>query len=354
MHTIFIILVALLVFGVLVLIHELGHFVTAKLVGVRVHEFSIGMGPCVKQFTKKDTQYSLRLFPIGGYVRMEGEDEESNDENAFCNKKVWQRILVVINGAVMNIILGYVLLVLVTAWSPMTSTTVIAEFNQGATSNQFLQEKDKIVSVNGHKIHLINEVWFEFMRDSDGFVDMDVIRDGEKISLTKIPFAVTNIDGVQMLNLDFKVYGVPKTFTGVMRESFYLTTSVVHQVWTSFGDLITGRFGFNQLSGPLGVTDAIGDAVDVAIEDSKEGFSLQSLISPITMMAYISINLGVFNLLPLPALDGGRLFFLLIEAIRRKPIPAKYEGYVHAAGFMLLMGLMIAVTFQDIFKLFIA
>ena len=353
MHTILTVLSALLVFGILVLVHETGHFVTAKLVGIKIHEFSIGMGPSIKQFIKGDTKYSLRLLPIGGYVQMEGEDEESCDENAFCNKKVWQKILVVVNGAVMNILLGYILIVMVTSWSGMASTTVIAEFQPEATSNQMLCEEDRIVSVNGRKIHLINEVLFEFIRDSDGLIDMEVIREGEKVLLTNIPFKTTTVEGVQMLTLDFLVYGAPRTFLNTMYESFYLTTSVVRQVWVSFIDLVTGRFGFNQLSGPIGVSGAIGDAVDVAIQDvNKSGFSLSSLSSPITMMAYISINLGVFNLLPLPALDGGRLFFLLIEAVIRRPVPAKYEGFIHGAGFLALIALMIAVTFQDILKLF--
>ncbi len=350
MNILITVLLAVIVFGALIFIHELGHFIAAKSVGVRVNEFALGMGPVIFKVKKGETQYALRLLPIGGFVSMEGEDptaEEvdainaSGDSRAFFKKKVWQRILIVTAGAAMNIILGFIIMTGIVASDEALTSRVVASFNEGAVSSSVLHENDEILAINSTKINIGNDIIFVMLRDDDGFVDMTVMRNGEKTELQGVPFEVQTLeDGTKAMNIDFKVYGKEKSFFGVIRESFYMTTSVVRAVWTSFIDLVTGKYGMSQLSGPLGTATAIGQA---------SAMGVRSLLMIVVM---ITVNLGVFNLLPLPALDGGRLLFLLIEAVRRKPIKPQYEGFVHTVGFLLLMTLMVFVTFNDILKLF--
>lgn len=350
MQTVITILLAVLVFGALIFIHELGHFIAAKATGVRVTEFALGMGPVLFRFGKGETQYALRLFPIGGFVSMAGEDPSAEEEEelrgrddpgAFFNKKIWQRIIIVVAGAVMNILLGFCIMVGITASQNALSSSVVAQFDSGATSSQKLQLQDEILAINGSKVHIGNDIVFLMMRDDDGLMDLTVRRNGETVELTDVPFQVEEAEeGIKVMKLDFKVYGMPKTFWGVLKESYYMTTSVVRTVWTSLIDLVTGKYGINQLSGPVGTATAIGQASSMGAR------------TLLMMVVLITVNLGVFNLLPLPALDGGRLLFLLIEAVRRKPIKPQYEGYVHMVGFLLLMALMIFVTFNDILKLF--
>lgn len=334
------ILLAVLIFGVIIIIHELGHFLTAKAAGVAVPEFSIGMGPKLFQIKHKETNYTLRLLPIGGYVAMEGEDEESDDERAFCNKKPLQKILVIAAGATMNLLLGFLIMVGITASEPAVSSTQIGYFAPDALSAQKLELDDEIISINGHKIHTANDLIYAFVDVGDQPVQMTVQRDGQKIELQDVPFAHEQVEGQTIVQLDFKVKGLEKTPLRVLKQSWYMTAGVVKQVWGSFGKLISGQYQLNQLSGPVGVTQMIGEVA-----------SARDYSSFFFMTAFITINIGVFNLLPLPALDGGRLLFLFIELLRGKPVPAKYEGFVHAAGLVLLMGLMLMVTFNDIVRL---
>ena len=335
------IIATVLVFGIIIFIHELGHFLCALATGVKVNEFSLGMGPKVLQKTYKGIAYSLRAFPIGGYVSMEGEDENSDDQNAFCNKKVWKRIVVVCAGAFMNLVLGFIIIMAVTSTSELLSTTQISYFADNATSSSLLKLEDEVIRVNGRKVATVNNIGFELMKDQDGFVDFEVKRDGKIMELKDVPFKMVEVqDGVEMIEMDFSVYGKKPTFFGVIKESYYWTIGVIEQTYVSFIDLLTGRYGLKQLSGPVGVAEVIGEATS---------YGLASILS---MMALLSINIGVFNLLPIPALDGGRLVFLLIEGIFRKPVPPKYEGLIHSVGFILLMGLIVLVTFKDIINLF--
>lgn len=345
-----IIIIALLMFGLIILVHELGHFVTAKLVGIRVEEFAIGMGPTLLKFPKEkrnpdDTTYAIHLVPIGGFVMMEGEDEKSDSSTAFCNKKIWERILVIVAGASMNLLMGFIIMFSIVMMQPVVSSTQISYFAPTASSSQKLQLGDEIVKINNSKIHIANDLMFAFISAGKDPIDITVKRNGENVEIADVPFKLDTLeDGTQMPQLDFKIQGVKKNPANVMKESWFMTTGVVKEVWTSFGKLITGQFKLNQLSGPVGVTEAIGQVANQAAQ-AKDSSNL------LMMLAFITINIGVFNLLPLPALDGGRLVFIIIEAIRGKPIPAKYEGYVHAAGLFLLMGLMVVVTFNDVFKL---
>ncbi len=338
--------VALLFFGVIIMIHEFGHFLCAKLCKVKVNEFALGMGPVLFKKKKGDTQYALRLFPIGGFVAMEGEDAQSEDENAFNKKPVWQKILIVVAGATMNLILGFILMILLLSTSTdLIGTNTIKEFYPDAVSAQYgLQAGDRFVEIDGHRVWSEKDLGFLMSRSRDGIFDFVVERNGEKVALSDVHFATEEYQGVTLIQYDFVIIGEPPTFLGVLKNAVTQSASIVRMVWLSLFDLVTGRYGMSALSGPVGTMDIIAD---VTAEAASSG-SLENLL---TIMAFITINVGVANLLPLPALDGGRLLFLLVEAIRKKPVNPKYEGYVHAAGLALLMILMVVVTFNDILRI---
>lgn len=336
-------MVAILFFGFLIASHELGHFLFAKLFKVTVNEFSLGMGPAFFKRQKNGTTYALRAFPIGGYVSMEGEDEESEDENAFNRKKVWQKVIIVAAGAITNLLVGLILVAIVLSMTNLIGTNKIISFYDGATSAQTgLQKDDEILSIDGHRVFSDMDISFLMTRSDDGVFDMTVRRDGKKTELHDVTFKSQKEDKYTVIEYDFVILGEKPTVLNVFTNSFKRSVSIVRIVWLSLFDLVTGKYGLTDLSGPVGTVNVIADATQSAV-GSKEG-----LKSALEMMALISINIGVFNLFPLPALDGGRLFFLCIEGIRRKPINPKYEGLVHAAGLVLLLGLMLVVTFNDI------
>ncbi len=315
----------------------------AKSFGIKVNEFSMGMGPVLLKRTFGETSYQLRLLPIGGFVSMEGENEQSDEGRAFCNKAPWQRIIVLAAGTIMNLILGLALLGILVGGHDLLGTRTIANFAEGAASSQWLQSEDSIVEVNGYSVNGYNDVIFQMMRDQDGNIDFVVLRDGTETEVNGVQFQTQEVvPDVYATVLDFTFYGVPKTIPTSIEYTFNWMVSVVKQVWYSLIDIVTGQYGLNQLSGPVGTSTAIGEA-------ASQGYE-----SLILMMAFITINVGVFNLLPLPALDGGRLLFVLVEIIIRRPVPAKYESMIHATGFVLLMGLVVLITFNDIVRLFTA
>ena len=338
-------LLTLLLLGVLVFLHEGGHFLLARLNGITVNEFAIGMGPKIfsKVSKKSGIRYSIRAFPIGGFVSMAGEDEASDDVNAFCNKNVWRRISTVLAGPVTNILVGFIgMLVLVALTGP--ATNIVAKFFDDATSDDYgLQVNDKIVAVNDVKTHTGNEVVYEITYQGDEPLDLTVIRDGVRIVLEDVVFPTVEESGVTLGNYDMQFYGIDEeniTFGVVISHTFWRTYSTAKMVWDSLADLITGRFGLDAISGPIGMTELVGSAIATGWE------------SLLYLWVIISVNLGVMNLLPLPALDGGRLIFLLWEAVTRKPVNKNVEAYINAAGLLILMAFMLIITFKDIFKLF--
>ena len=324
----------------MIFFHELGHFATAKWAGVRVNEFSIGMGPKLISKTVGETAYSLRLFPIGGFVAMEGEDEESDDERRFMACTVWKRIIITSAGAVMNLILGLAVIFVLTCGQSLLGTTTVASFAENSSSANYLQIDDKILSVNGEKSGCDYDIVYSLIRDTDGIVSMDVLRNGEEVHIEEVVFNTQDIGGTQAIILDFSIYGEEPTFFGRIGYSFRWTWSLVKLVWHSLGDIISGEFGISQLSGPIGVTETISDAVQTT-----------NYKSILLILAVVTVNLGVFNLLPLPALDGGRIFFMVIELFRGKPVNQKVEGIIHAVGMGLLMLLMVVVAYNDIVRL---
>ena len=332
--------VAVLVFIILIIIHEFGHFIAAKLMGVRVNEFAVGFGPKLFAKTYGDTTYKVNLIPLGGYCAMEGEEDESTDEKAFCQKKPWRRFIIVISGALFNIILGVILVAVSLIPGKYFVTTKIAKFTENAVSVQSgLMAGDEIIEVDSRRIFTTYDLSYAFTGISDGTVDMCVLRDGKRVELQNVKFATQSVDGIDCISVDFWVEPEEKNFFSFIKQTLKMMLSYARVVWFSLIDLIGGKFGINAISGPVGVTAAIGTAAK------------QSLANIWPIMALITINLGIFNLLPLPALDGGRLLFILFEMIFRKPVPQKFENLVHTLGFVLLFGFMILITFKDILKL---
>lgn len=342
------IIIAILIFSIIIAIHEFGHFAVAKLCGVKVNEFSIGMGPCLLKKKKGDTQYSLRALPIGGYCAMEGEDSKSEDGNAFCNKSVPRRVAIVVAGATMNLILGFLLLVITTVINAPITTTQVSWFEENASSHSTgLEIGDKIIKCNGMRIFTDMDLSYQFQTDEDGKFDLVVIRDGEEKTLEGVSFAKQD----NVLHIDFKVAPQKAGPLSVLSYAGRSTLSYGRLIYISLGDLISGTYHLNDLSGPVGIVDAIGDVIEN--ETKQSSIDWQALWNRIlSMAAFITINVGLFNLLPLPALDGGRLIFLLIEAVTRHPVKPEHEGMVHFIGIILLLLLMVIVTFNDIRKLF--
>lgn len=333
-------LLTLVVFGLLIFVHELGHFLVAKAMGVKVNEFSMGMGPALFKFTKKDTKYSIRLFPIGGFVNMEGEQEYSEHEGSFHKKPVWRRILIIISGSLMNILLGFLILTIYFSSFKVLPTTAIAAFDNDSVSSEHLQVGDKIVSIDGTKIIYFRDIGYCIYRAKDEYYDFEVIRNGKKVLLegVKLPSKV-NADGTKSVAIDFMLSSTSKNPLSVVKYAALNTISIVRMVWLTLIDLLTGNVGLKAMAGPVGVAGEIGKAANMGIQQ------LMLLVS------FMAVNLGVFNLLPVPALDGGHLVFLVIEGVTRKPIKPEYAGIVQLIGFALLILLIITVTFNDIARL---
>ena len=335
-------LVAVLLFLILIIIHEFGHFIAAKLLGVRVNEFAVGFGP--KLFSKKfgETKYAVNLIPLGGYCAMEGEDEVSSDDRAFCNKPAWRRFLIVIMGATFNLILGLVIVAIILAPSKMFASTTVAAFKENAVSCESgLRVDDEIVEVDGRKIFTTYDLSYAFTNVKNGEIDILVKRNGEKVLLKDVSFKTEKYEDISYLTVDFSVYGEEKTFVSYIKYTFKTSVSYCAVIWRSLIDLISGKYGISAVSGPVGTAAVIGNAAK------------QSLENILPIMALITINLGIFNLLPIPALDGGRLVFIIYEMIFRRKVPAKAEGLVHGIGFAILLVFMLFITFKDIWSLIV-
>ncbi len=367
------VLATVLIFGVIVLIHEWGHYIVAKLMGIQVNEFAIGMGPKLLSWGKKETKYSLRAFPIGGFCAMEGEDAAGGGEvalqeastaaadnpRAFFNKKVWQRMLVVVAGATMNLVLGFALL---TAYFGICTlpledgkiyypSTTISQLPETSVSYaDGLRAGDTVLKIDGKTVFTVMDMQALLQDSEDGTFDIVVQRDGERVLLPAVDFKREALpEGGYRLQYDFYVQGIPQTLWSTLTQSVKTECSIAVMVWRSLGNMLTGRYGLNELSGPVGTMDVIGDVVADAVTQTHWQDGLGNVLM---LVVLLTVNVGIFNLLPLPALDGGRLLFLLWEGITRKPVPPKYEGWIHAAGMILLLLLVVIVTFSDISKLF--
>ncbi len=348
------ILIVIVVFFTIILIHEMGHFLTAKAFRMKIYEFSIGMGPKLFSKTTKITTWAFRLLPIGGAVQL-GEDLESDDPKDFRNKPVWQRMIVIVAGATMNLILGFAVCIVSVCSSDAIATTRVSRFYDSSVSSQVMQKDDEIIEMAGMPVWTTMDISYclqnkaaQFSKEnSTATFDVKVLRNGRVESLS-VPFraeAAGNRSGYSV-TVDFMVYPQAKDFFTVIGAAGRTFLTEARLIWISLIDLITGTYGINDLSGPVGVVTTMAAALE-------ESFELMSFSSFLMIVALITINLGIFNLLPIPALDGARFVFLLIEAIRGKPIPAEKEGLVHFIGFAALMILMLIVTFNDVIKLII-
>ena len=350
----FYLVITIFLMGLLVFVHELGHYITARACHVTIYEFSIGMGKRLAGFTSKKTgiQYSLRLFPVGGFVAMAGEDEtkegEENDPNAFNKKGPWQRILILAAGAAMNVLTGFLAMLVLTAGMTFSGyrlpSTTVGQFAQGAPSYVTgLELGDRIIRIDGVKVHTGYDLSYEIMFNGYRPVDVLVERDGQKILIPDVRFPTGEENGIQLGGMDFSVLAAETTVGNVLKTSFWRGVSSIKMVFDSIGGMITGRFGFTDLSGPIGMTTAVQDVAS----QPMAGWNI------LYLFAVIAMNLGVMNLMPLPALDGGRLFFRFVEVLRfGKPIDEKIEATIHGVGMMLLLGLMVIIAFKDVFMLF--
>ncbi len=344
------IVVAVLILGIVVIIHELGHFLVAKTNGITVVEFSVGMGPRLASFVRGGTRYSLKLLPFGGSCLMLGEDETVEDEGAFHKKGIWARFSTLFAGAFFNFILAFVLALIILGDVGVDKPylSVVNEGSPAAAAG--LQKGDLITELDGAKIHMSREIMyhFYFYPMSDQPVKVTVLRDGEKKSFTITPEYVEDQSGY-LMGFSYNAFREKVSPLEVIKYSFYeLKHNIVNTI-KSVGHLILGKISVKEVSGPVGIVNVVGDIVD-----ESESYGIHTtLLSLAQFMILLSANLGVMNLLPLPALDGGRLVFILLEAIRRKPVPKEKEAVVHMVGMALLMLLMVFVMFNDIRNLFI-
>ena len=338
------ILIAIIIFGVLIFIHEFGHYLCARLFGVSIYEFAIGMGPKLLKWTSKKTgiKYTIRALPIGGFVSMVGEDEEADVPGSLNRKPVWQRLVITSAGSAMNLLLGILLMfVMVLTSASLGGTTVARLRDDGKSPVELsgLQTGDTILKIGDIRVHTAVELVYEVMRNGIEPLDLTVKRQDKTVILPDVAFDTVIEGGIVFGSIDFLVNAEPKTFGSVLKHTFYQSLSSIKMIWQSLFDLISGRYGIEQVSGPVGVTQAIGEAASVGTS------------SLLYLCTLIAMNLAIFNLLPLPALDGGRIVFLLVELIRGKPIKREYEGYVHFAGIVILLLFMVFVTYKDLLKL---
>ena len=346
------IIIAIIIFGILIAIHEFGHFMAAKLCGVKVEEFAIGMGPALFKKQKGETVYALRILPIGGFCAMAGEDEESDDPRAFTNQGFWKKFVILCAGSFMNLVLGIVLILIMYAGAQAFVTPTIDHFMDGCPYEgaEAMQPGDTFYSIDGQRIYLVSDV-SSFLIRGDGVYDIVMLRDGEKVELKD--FALTTKTYAEYADEGPKygfVFGYTEaTFGAKLEYTWDTTLEFSRLVWLGLGDLINGRVGLKDMSGPVGIVDMINEVGQQA-ESAKAAADNLLYIS-----AFIAINLAIMNMLPIPALDGGRVFLMIvtviIEAVSRKKLDPKYEGYIHLGGMVLLLGLMALVMYNDIAKL---
>ena len=374
-------LAAVFVFSAVIAIHEFGHFAVAKLCGVQVNEFSIGMGPVLLKKMHHGTQYSLRALPVGGFVALEGEEspesqqaerEERSDleerplsqrsgadsspnGGALKGKElsqptgkplneapVWQRALIMAAGACMNFLLGFVVMAILLAAQnePITSRVIYAVEDGALCGQTGLEAGDKVLAVNGRRCFVANDMLYELMRTEDYSASFTVLRDGKKVELPRVQFDTwQDEDGETHMSLGFTVYGIKKTPVNVIKEAWNSVLYYGRIIFTSLMDLLRGRESINDLSGPVGIVTAIGQAASYGWQDLLE------------LLVLITVNLGIFNLLPFPALDGGKVVFLLIEGVTGHAVPEKIQSGLTLAAFALLFALMIFATYNDIVRL---
>lgn len=344
------IILAIFIFGLLIAIHELGHFTAAKIFGVRVEEFAFGMGPILLKKQGKETLYSLRALPIGGFCAMTGEDEASDDPRAFTAQKPWKRAIILTAGAFMNFVLGFVFVVIIYASATAFRAPVIADFMDGCPYEgaDALMVGDRFVSIDGKRIYQLSDV-SDFLSRGDGTHDIVVRRDGKRVALDDFKLVPVQYPGEQSRMYGF-YFGLDEgTVFNKLRYSWKTTMEFSRWVWMGLEQMVEGQVSMDDMAGPVGIVNLMAETGENAAS------TLDAVMDIIYLGAFIAVNLAIMNLLPIPALDGGRIFLLLvtwlIEAVTKKHLNPKYEGYIHAAGMALLLALMAIVMFNDIVRI---
>ncbi len=338
------IIIAIIIFSVIILFHELGHFLLAKANGIRVNEFCLGLGPTLVGFTKGETKYSIKLLPFGGACMMEGEDEDSADERAFGKKSVWARISVVAAGPVFNFIMAWVFALIVIGSVGYDRPVLTGVMDGFPAQKAGLRAGDEIISMNGSRVHFYREVsQFSLFHEGES-AEITYERDGERHTVSLTP-QMDEESGRALLGIMGTTGREKGNVLQVLENSFYEVRYWICNTVESLKMLVTGKVGVKDLSGPVGIVKVMGDTYDTS---QSSGGTALAILSMVNFSIFLSANLGVMNLLPIPALDGGRLVFLLVEAVRRKKIDPEKEGLVHFVGLVALMALMVFVMFNDI------
>ena len=353
------ILFAITIFSFLIAIHEFGHFITAKLFGVKVNEFSICMGPAIWKKQKGETLYAIRCIPIGGYCAMEGEDGDSDDPRAFGNAKWWKKLIILVAGAAMNLLTGLMLMVLMIGLSSSFSKIgqpVLDSVEPGSSLEGHFLPGDRLYEIDGERVYTDNDVTFLLglnLSGKEDIHDVTVIRDGEKVffdDLDMTPMEYRNEDGTTGLRYGMNMVVEDRTLGNTLSFAWNGSLNYGRTVRLSLQMLIRGDVGLKDMTGPVGIVKTIAD-VGTQAKDPWQGFW-----NVISLGAFIAINLGLMNLLPIPALDGGRVVGVVltgaIEGITRKKLNPKVEGYVHGAGMILLLLLMALIMLKDVIGLF--
>ena len=349
------ILFAILLFSFLIFIHELGHFVAAKLSGVQVNEFSMFMGPAIFKKQVGETLYAIRCIPIGGYCAMEGEDGGSDNPRSFDKVAWWKRLIILVSGAGMNFIAGVLIMLIVFAPSKQLVMPVVTQIEEGCTlaGENGLQEGDRILEVDGEKIYVQSDFTTILSINGGDVHDLVIERSGEKIVLNDfemLKHEFPNEDGTTTLRYGFSFQVIEATPIEILKYSWNSCLDTVRMVRLSLVMLVTGQAGLQDMSGPVGIVQQM---TQTAAASETTGIAVLNMLY---FGAFLAINLAVMNLLPIPALDGGRVVGLLlttlVEAVTRKKINPKYETYIHGAGMVLLLAFMAIVTFKDIFTIF--
>ena len=367
------IIMTLLILNIIVIVHEFGHYITAKKFGVAINEFSIGMGPALyqkrkkqhrfvffnknKEFEPDEFKFSIRALPIGGFVKLKGEEDTSTDPDSFSQLKPWKKLIVFLAGAFMNLILGLLCITIIATFMiDCDITTKVSDFvpitlESGETVEPLsnttgLMQGDEIFKINGNRTHDTTDIQYELALANKEAVDVEVIRNGKHIVLENVKFPCNEIDGLKALSMDFRVLGEEKTFVGTVKYIGNNMLAVIKMVYRSLAGLITGQIPASSMSGIVGVTATVSESMNA-------GMSLFDTIYYFLYLAFIlTINIGLFNVLPIPALDGGQSCACIFEMITKKKIPEKVYQTVTTVFFILLLGLMAVITLKDVINLF--
>jgi len=346
---------AIIIFSFLIFIHELGHFLAAKASGVQVNEFAMFMGPALVKWQRGETLYSIRCIPLGGYCAMEGEDTDTDNPRSFQKAAWWKRLCILLAGAAMNFVSGFLIFALVLSPAQGFNMPVIAQADPGNTIvyEEGLHIGDRLLKINGSRVYVSSDATMLFNLNTDDTFDLVVERDGKKVELNNFLMEThefPNEDGTTSLRYGIRFGYEEKTFGSLISYTWNNCLSVVQSVKLSLQMLLSGQAGLKDVAGPAGIMNMMSETAKASPT------VMDAILNLLYFGAFIAVNLAVMNLLPIPALDGGRAVALLltvaIESITHRKIDPKYEGYIHAAGMVVLLGFMAIVTFKDIFVIF--